>query len=75
MRNFLKPFILSLLDQYLNTVMMYEKTGINQRKIQIQTARVAIGATKLISINALYNDTQWEILQQKDKITSYYSFI
>ena len=33
--------------------------------MQIQGARIAIGATKLILINALYNETQWETLHQR----------
>ena len=33
--------------------------------MQIHAARIAIGATKLILINALYNETQWKNLQQR----------
>ena len=45
--------------------MVYLNNWNKLEKIQIQAARVAIGATKLISINALYNETQWETLQQR----------
>ena len=43
--------------------MQYEKDKIE--KIQIQAARIVIETTQLISINALYNETQWKTLQQK----------
>ena len=33
--------------------------------MQNQAARIVIGATKLISVNALYDENQWETLQQR----------
>ena len=51
----LKPFILPSLDLYLITVMLYRITVSYKRdeleKIQIQAARIAVVATKFISIN------------------------
>ena len=34
-------------------------------KIQIEAARIATGATKLVSLNALYNEIQWENLEER----------
>ena len=34
-------------------------------KIQNEAARIATGATKLVSLNALYNEIQWENLEEK----------
>ena len=34
-------------------------------KIQTEAAIIATGATKLISLNALFSDIQWEFLQDR----------
>ena len=59
---FIRP-ILKYCDAVWNICSQYKKDELE--KIQIQAARIAIGATKLISINTLYNETQWETLQHR----------
>ena len=44
-------------------ITQYEKD--EMEKIQIEAARITIVATKLISFNVLYNETQWETSQQR----------
>ena len=47
-------------------------------KIQNEAARIATGATKLISLNALYNEIGWESLQdrrQDHKLTLFYKMM
>ena len=34
-------------------------------KIQIETARIATGATKLVSLDTLYLETGWESLEKR----------
>ena len=34
-------------------------------KIQTEAARIVVGTTKLVSINALYTETRWERLEQR----------
>ena len=34
-------------------------------KIQNEAARIVRGATKLVSINALYNEIQWDTLEKR----------
>ena len=41
----------------------------NWKKIQNEAARIATGATKLVSLNALYNEIQWENLEERRKKT------
>ena len=44
-------------------------------KIQIEAARIATGATKLVSITALYRETRWDSLDErrrKHKLTLFY---
>ena len=36
-------------------------------KIQNEAARIATGATKLVYLNALYNEIQWENLEERRK--------
>ena len=36
-----------------------------KNKIQSEAARIAIGATKLVSLNALYNEIGWESLEKR----------
>ena len=35
------------------------------KKIQLEVARIATGTTKLVSINALYKEVRWEVLEQR----------
>ena len=41
-----------------------EKNELN--KIQNEAARIVVGATKLVSLNALYNEIGWESLEKDD---------
>ena len=41
----------------------YEKLELD--KIQNEAAMIVTGATKLVSINALYNEIQWDILEKR----------
>ena len=41
----------------------YEKNELD--KIQNEAGRIAIGGTKIISLNALYKETNWETLSQR----------
>ena len=36
-------------------------------KIQNEVARITTGATKLVSLNALHNEIQWESLEERRK--------
>ena len=47
----------------------------NLEKIQLEAARIVTGATKLVSFQALYNETGWETLEvrrKKQKLTLFY---
>ena len=47
----------------------------NLKKNQIEAARIATGATKLVSIAALYRETRWDSLDErrrKHKLTLFY---
>ena len=51
----------------------YEKLELH--KIQNEAARIVTGATKLVSINALYNEIQWDTLEKwrgDHKLTLFY---
>ena len=69
---FIRP-ILEYGDVVWNNRSQYKKDELE--KIQIHAARIAIGATKLIAINALSNESQWETLQQRRLINSLHFFI
>ena len=43
----------------------YQKRELDE--IQNEAARIATGATKLVSINALYSEIRWENLEQRRK--------
>ena len=43
----------------------YQKRELDE--IQNEAARIATGATKLVSINALYSEIRWENLKQRRK--------
>ena len=43
----------------------YQKRELD--KIQNESARIATGVTKLVSVNALYSEIRWENLEQRRK--------
>ena len=54
----------------------YEKAELD--KIQNEAARIVTGTTKLVSIQALYEDTKWETLEErrrKSKLILFYKII
>ena len=54
-------------------VLLQEKQ--NLEKIQIEEARIVAGATKLVSFQALFNETGWETLEalrKKQTLTFFY---
>ena len=59
---FIRP-IIEYGDVLWDNCTQYEKDDLE--KIQIEAARIAIGATKLISLNALFREIQWESLEQR----------
>ena len=68
--NLLKPFILfrPLLeygDVIWDNCTQYEKRELD--KIQNEAARIATGATKLVSLDTLYFEIRWETLEQRRK--------
>ena len=50
-------------DVIWNNCTQYEKDELE--KIQTEAARIAIGATKLISLNTLFSEIQWETLHDR----------
>ena len=53
--------------------LQYEKQELE--KIQIEAARIATGANKLVSIAALYRETRWDSVDERcriHKLTSFY---
>ena len=59
---FIRP-ILEYADVIWDNCSQYEKDELE--KIQTETARIATGATKLISLSNLYKEICWETLQQR----------
>ena len=59
---FIRP-ILEYEDVLWDNCSQYEKLD----KIQNEAARIATGATKLVSLNALYNEIHWENLEERRK--------
>ena len=59
---FIRP-ILEYADVIWDNCNDYEKQELE--KIQIEAARIAIGATKLISICNLYNEIGWKLLKKE----------
>ena len=59
---------------FIRTIFEYgEKNELDT--IQNEATRIAVGATKLISLNALYKEVNWETLSQRrenHKITLFY---
>lgn len=69
---FIRP-LLEYSDVIWDNCSTYEKCELD--KIQNEAARIATGATKLISLNKLYNEVCWEPLQkrrQDHKLTLFY---
>ena len=69
---FIRP-LLEYGDIIWDNCLQSEKQGLE--KIQIEAARIATGATKLVSIAALYRETRWESLDErrrKHKLTLFY---
>lgn len=61
---FIRP-ILEYADVVWNNCTQYEVNELE--KIQIEAARIVTGATKLVSINSLTNETGWETLSNRRK--------
>ena len=59
---FIRP-ILEYGDVVWDNCAQYEKDELE--KIQHEAARIAIGTTRLISINNLYNEIKWDSLQKR----------
>ncbi|MEW8547864.1 MAG: reverse transcriptase family protein, partial [Candidatus Thiodiazotropha sp.] len=72
---FIRP-LLEYGDVIWNNCAEYEKNELD--KIQNEAARIATGATKLISINTLYNEVRWDSLEKRRKnhrLTLFYKMI
>ena len=59
---FIRP-LLEYADVIWDNCTQYEKNELE--KIQIEAARIATGATKLVSINNLYKEICWDTLQKR----------
>ena len=69
---FIRP-LLEYADVIWDNCSQYEKDELE--KIQNEAARIATGTTKLISLNALYNEICWDKLQKRrddHKLTLFY---
>ena len=64
--------VLKYADVVWDNCTQYEINALE--KIQIEAARIATGATKLISLDILYRETGWESLEKDDINISYVSF-
>ena len=64
--SFIRP-ILEYADVFWDTgnCTQYEINALE--KIQIETARIATGTTKLVSLDKLYRETGWETLAERRK--------
>ena len=72
---FVRP-LLEYADVTWDNCSQYEKNELN--KIQNEAARIAVGATKLVSLNALYNEIGWESLEKRrldHKLTLFYKML
>ncbi|MES9994044.1 MAG: reverse transcriptase family protein [Candidatus Thiodiazotropha sp.] len=72
---FIRP-LLEYADVTWDNCSQYEKSELD--KIQNEAARIATGATKLVSLNALYNEIGWESLHKRrldHKQTLFYKMI
>ena len=59
---FIRP-LLEYGDVIWNNCTQHEKT--ESDKIKNEAARIATGATKLVSLDALYKETQWDTLGKR----------
>lgn len=72
---FVRP-LLEYADVTWDNCSQYENNELN--KIQNEAARIAVGATKLVSLNALYNEIGWESLEKRrldHKLTLFYKML
>lgn len=72
---FIRP-ILEYGDVLWNNCTQYEKDELD--KIQTEAARIVVGATKLVSLNTLYNEIGWERLEKRRRnhqLTMFYKMI
>ena len=69
---FIRP-ILEYADVVCNNCTQYEVN--DSEKIQIEAFRIVTGATKLVSINSLTNETGWESLSNRRKNIDAFCFI
>ena len=72
---FIRP-LLEYDDVIWNNCTQYENNELV--KIQNEVARIATGATKLVSLDALYKKTQWDTLgkrRENHKLTLFYKMI
>ena len=72
---FIRP-LLEYGDVIWDNCTQYQKNKLD--KIQNEAARIATGATKLVSLDALYKETQWDTLgkrRENHKLTLFYKMI
>ena len=72
---FIRP-LLEYADVTWGNCSQYEKNELNE--IQNEAARIAVGATKLVSLNALYYEIGWESLEKRrldHKLTLFYKML
>ena len=72
---FIRP-LLEYGDVIWNNCTLQDKYELD--KIQNEAARIATGTTKLVSLNNLYKEIEWESLEerrQKHKLTLFYKII
>ena len=72
---FIRP-ILEYADVVWDNCTQYEKHELD--KIQNEAARIVTGATKLVSIRALYEEVKWDTLEErrrKHKLALFYKMV
>ena len=72
---FVRP-VLEYADVTWTTVLSTKKNELNN--IQNEAARIAVGATKVVSLNALCNEIGWESLEKRrldHKLTLFYKML
>ena len=72
---FIRP-LLEYGDVIWDNCTLYQKNELD--KIQNEATRIATGATKLVSLDALYKETQWDTLgkrRENHKLTLFYKMI
>ena len=69
---FIRP-ILEYADVVWDNCTNYEKKQLD--KIQTEAARIATGATKLVSLHAFFDEVNWEPLEAHEEhtLTSFYT--